>query len=308
MIDLSYCDIQGNVLDTQETANCYVISKPGDYCFPLVYGNAIKDGKDNPGSYTGHSGSSQTFNFLNHKSKPIKSPRIPYEHDEAKIITHDSSREFIQGLKIHGDYIEFCVTRIPNDGANYVIAAIDATFRISWSWHIWLWKKKLENIEVYYSKYKILNTNLATKGDNSWLYQYGRKDPICFFGKQFIVKPTADKLGKNIQNPEVFYLGNQFIWNYNWVKIKKDNLNFWNADNRIPGTTIKSVYDPCPRYYHVPEIGVFKSIRYDDNYKNLSLPCGPLINGSSGLLVDVFKLTNKKHRAGNYWSNNISVA
>lgn len=26
----------------QNTANCYVVSAPGYYCFPLVYGNAIK--------------------------------------------------------------------------------------------------------------------------------------------------------------------------------------------------------------------------------------------------------------------------
>lgn len=31
----------------QNTANCYVISSPGEYYFPLVYGNAIKDENDN---------------------------------------------------------------------------------------------------------------------------------------------------------------------------------------------------------------------------------------------------------------------
>jgi hypothetical protein len=300
MIDLSYCDIQGNVLDIQETANSYVISKPGNYCFPLVYGNAIKDGKDNLGAYTGRSGSSQRFDFLNHKNKPIKSPRIPYEHDKAKIVSWDSSREFIQGLKIHRDYIEFYVTSIPSDGANYVVAAIDATSRISWSWHIWLWKKKLENIDVY-GKFKILNTNLAAKGERSWLYQYGRKDPICFFDKQFTVKPTADKLGKSIQNPGVFYLGN--FWNYNWIQIKKNTPNFWNADDRVPGATIKSVYDPCPRNYHVPDQGVFTGIQCEHEYKhnNILLPGGTIINGSNGQAVDISRIS--KIKTGNYWSN-----
>ena len=45
VVDLSYRDIQGKETKLQETANCYIISSPGDYCFPLVYGNSISDGK-----------------------------------------------------------------------------------------------------------------------------------------------------------------------------------------------------------------------------------------------------------------------
>ena len=47
MIDLSYRDIFGNLRDKQETANSYVISKPGNYCFPLIYGCGIFGGNDN---------------------------------------------------------------------------------------------------------------------------------------------------------------------------------------------------------------------------------------------------------------------
>ena len=35
----------------RSTANSYIISAPGFYSIPLVYGNAIKDGNDNPASY-----------------------------------------------------------------------------------------------------------------------------------------------------------------------------------------------------------------------------------------------------------------
>ena len=35
----------------QNTANCYVISAPGSYKFPLVYGNAIQNGADNKSAY-----------------------------------------------------------------------------------------------------------------------------------------------------------------------------------------------------------------------------------------------------------------
>ena len=35
----------------ENTANSYVISAPGVYMFPLVYGNAIKDGATNASAY-----------------------------------------------------------------------------------------------------------------------------------------------------------------------------------------------------------------------------------------------------------------
>ena len=41
--DLSLMDIYGKTI-TRSTANCYVVSKPGFYKIPMVYGNAIKNG------------------------------------------------------------------------------------------------------------------------------------------------------------------------------------------------------------------------------------------------------------------------
>ncbi|MDY5237317.1 hypothetical protein, partial [Bacteroides helcogenes] len=37
--------------DNENTANCYVVSASGYYSFPLVYGNAIKDGTTNTLAY-----------------------------------------------------------------------------------------------------------------------------------------------------------------------------------------------------------------------------------------------------------------
>ena len=51
--DLSKHPVYGSI-DTegsQNTANCYVVSAPGWYKFPLVYGNAIKGGVDNKSAY-----------------------------------------------------------------------------------------------------------------------------------------------------------------------------------------------------------------------------------------------------------------
>ena len=73
----------------QNTANCYVISAPGYYMIPLVYGNAITKGQTNTSAYKSTApntplefGSPKKFkdvilhNFVDHVSKPITDPWI----------------------------------------------------------------------------------------------------------------------------------------------------------------------------------------------------------------------------------------
>jgi hypothetical protein len=86
-IDLSYVDINGNSLETQSTANCYVVHQRGLYKFPLVYGNAIKNGEDNQSAYVANI------------------PEIPEGEEPETPITES---EFINymGVKITSPYIE----------------------------------------------------------------------------------------------------------------------------------------------------------------------------------------------------------
>lgn len=50
--DLSMYDVNGQATGSRNTANCYVVRAPGKYRFPIVYGNAIKNGATNASSYT----------------------------------------------------------------------------------------------------------------------------------------------------------------------------------------------------------------------------------------------------------------
>lgn len=52
----------------ENTANCYVVNAPGYYSFPLVYGNAIKNGTANTSAYisTAPPASDILSNFINH--------------------------------------------------------------------------------------------------------------------------------------------------------------------------------------------------------------------------------------------------
>ena len=61
----------------QNTANCYVISAPGHYMIPLVYGNAIKNGQTNSSAYQKGSEANNTLkNFVDQEGYAITDPWI----------------------------------------------------------------------------------------------------------------------------------------------------------------------------------------------------------------------------------------
>lgn len=62
----------------ENTANCYVVGAPGYYSFPLVYGNAIKNGKNNSAAYTSTAASGPDIlnPFINHAGNGITDPYL----------------------------------------------------------------------------------------------------------------------------------------------------------------------------------------------------------------------------------------
>ena len=266
MIDLSYRDIFGNLKDKQETANSYVISKPGNYCFPLIYGCGIMNGSDNKISYTRQQRLSQS-DFYDYRDKIINNPEINYKGEKVRVIVWDNSREVIRDIKIVKDYIHLSISNIPEHGGNYILALFDNDEKIIWSWHIWLWDKKLENINI--GDHKLLNTNLASRYDShgklwNWYYQCGRKDPLCYLERMINIRKCAKSVGQSIQNPNTFFT-NDYYNNSNWVKIEFF-YNYWNArcyKDCLEEPVDKTIYDPCPPGYTVPGYGVFYELRED---------------------------------------------
>ena len=262
MIDLSYRDIFGNLRDKQETANSYVISKPGNYCFPLIYGCGIMNGNDNKISYT-IPGKLHQLDFYDYQDKIINTPEINYKGEKIRIISWDNSRDVIRNIKIVKDYIYLSISSVPEKGGNYILALFDKYEKIIWSWHIWLWGEKLENIDI--GNHKLLNTNLASKYDRTghlinWFYQWGRKDPLCYLNRMINIRECAKSVGQSIQNPNTFFIYDT-AYNNNWVK-KNFFYNYWNARLEEP-TVDKTIYDPCPPGYTVPGYRVFYELRED---------------------------------------------
>lgn len=126
------------------TANCYVINAPGKYSLPLVYGNAIKNGSDNPSSYTSSaSGSTVLEHFVNHLDAAITSPYI-YENngcnpDNAVLVWQDE-QDLVTNVDLTSDKhtLTFEVPQGNIRQGNAIVAVRDASNTILWSWHIWV--------------------------------------------------------------------------------------------------------------------------------------------------------------------------
>ncbi len=135
------------------TANSYIINAPGWYMLPLVYGNAIKDGRTNTSAYK-QSKSSYNWdywekNFKRHDNENIVNPWIFKSVQDggngisrnnlvAAIAWVDVPGLFEDHPKIHNEnYIKFHV--LPdNIKQGNALLSVQSEAKIVWSWHIWI--------------------------------------------------------------------------------------------------------------------------------------------------------------------------
>ena len=148
--DLSIHDIKGNTT-LRNTANCYVISHPGYYKIPLVYGNAIKNGATNTNAYisqapTGTPNESFVLrHFKDHTDQDITDPWITQTNggvnapDGANLVWADESG-LVTNLAVTGSgtnaFVKFEVPAASIKNGNAVIAVTKGG-TVVWSWHLW---------------------------------------------------------------------------------------------------------------------------------------------------------------------------
>ncbi|MGP1481423.1 MAG: fimbrillin family protein, partial [Hoylesella enoeca] len=147
----------------RSTANSYVISAPGHYSIPLVYGNAIKNGTNNPSSYqTSNSGTYILQHFKDHAGQDITDPWITQSNsganapDAAKIVWADES-DLVTNLAVTGSgtnaFVKFEVPANKIKTGNAVIAVTKGG-TVVWSWHLW------------FAPQDVLNTTACTNFQN----------------------------------------------------------------------------------------------------------------------------------------------
>ncbi|MBE6193522.1 MAG: DUF1566 domain-containing protein [Rikenellaceae bacterium] len=225
-------------LSAAGTANCYLVKAAGKYKFKVVKGNSTQS-----------VGSASSATVL---WESFGTSTTPNEGDLIASATYKDG------------YVYFATPTTFNSG-NASIAVRDSNDTVLWSWHIWL-SKEGWNDHVYANNAgTMMDRNLgatsATPGSVGALglmYQWGRKDP--FLGSSSVSSSTlAVSTGTwssvTTQQTVDYVTANPMTFvrqNYEWCT--GDGAEDSNYAKRWTEST-KSMYDPCPVGYRVPDGG-----------------------------------------------------
>lgn len=223
-------------LSQNGTANCYIVPKSGEYAFyALTKGNSTLPVGD------------------------VSTVEVLWE--TRNTIDKVSVGQIISDVKFDNGYIYFEASGLRG---NALIAVKDVTDTIIWSWHIWVTNYDPdENNCTYLSGAVMMDRNLgalncgADPESFGFLYQWGRKDPLLGSADGSTTfattAPVVKKQQVTVSNPVEYSFANPI----NLV----DNLF---NDSSAWGRT-KTMYDPCPPGWRVPDggyDGVWKGMIY----------------------------------------------
>lgn len=219
-------------LSAATTANCYIVSQSGSYCFLVAKGN-------------------QPSNLLHF----TKSASLLWESFGTS--KTPSVGALIKVVSYADGYVTFSTADTFREG-NAVIAVKDADGNILWSWHIWLTDQPVEQ-EYYNNAGTMMDRNLgatsASPGDVGalgLLYQWGRKDP--FLGSSSIWSRITAK--STITWPSAVSADSQ-KGTVEYANANPTTFIKYNKPNPVPTSwqSSKTIYDPCPPGWRVPDGG-----------------------------------------------------
>jgi hypothetical protein len=241
-----------------QNANCYWIASPGDYSLALRKGNSETD------------------------IPMVSSAAVLWE--SVGTTTAPSVGAIISSVSINSDtgMLDYSVTSTPG---NALIAALDASDNILWSWHIWNVQEEIKT-ETLSNGRVVLDRNVGalSSGDAGLMYQWGRKDPFLGAsapnaGGTALVQAT-EPVNNGSPVPSSATVGTveyavshpmQWIqsvaasaWDWYYMKMGDD---FWKGDE-------KTIYDPCPVGYRVIDTSVWADV------SNLTWPLSGRLGGT----------------------------
>ena len=232
-------------LSSSASANSYIVSSAGTYSFKTVKGNS----STSVGS--------------------VSKAEVLWESFGTATVPNKG--DIICEVSYSSNYINFITPSSLKNG-NAVITAKDASGNILWSWHIWVCSgyNPEDSAQTYYNNAgTMMDRNLgatSAEPDNigalGLLYQWGRKDPFLGGCEDSYSSSLVDQtktsstiswpsagypttIDYTIKNPTTFIRGTENS-NYDWLNVKDNSL--WQSS--------KTIYDPCPPGWKVPEGGI----------------------------------------------------
>ena len=225
-------------LSKDGTANSYIVTAAGDYKIATVKGNT----EDTVGEVASAAVLWETWNT----------------QEEVTAGSVIASVSYADG------FIKFSTPGTLKPG-NALIAAKDAEGTVLWSWHIWIPQTEIGVVEeANYSVKKSMSRNLGALVDATTdvptavesfglLYEWGRKDPFPGLGVlsgagaitvagEVTAQEGPMTVEDAIKNPTVYV----YKAKGDWAADGTDTASLW-------GETAKTVYDPCPVGYMLPQ-------------------------------------------------------
>ena len=233
----------------ESPANCYIVSQAGTYSFKTIKGNSSES--------VGNVASAEVLweSFGTDVAPAVGNLVKSVSYSKGKITYTATGRK-----------------------GNAVIAAKDASGTILWSWHIWMTDQPQE--QVYFDNAgTMMDRNLGATssvpgdvGALGLLYQWGRKDPfpgsatangssmVATTAKLYAAICSAEvgKIDFTVKNPSTIILADgsrSSDWLYYEGKPDYDNTR-WQSE--------KTIYDPCPAGWRVPDGGPGRSVKQAD--------------------------------------------
>lgn len=229
-------------LDSDGSANCYIVYESGMYRFKTVKGNT-----------------SEAIEGIEYADVLCETCCDAEEIEE---------RSVISGVTYDNESASVCF-QLPSTlkPGNALIAVKDADDNILWSWHIWIPETPITADTYGFGSFKMMSRNLGALVDTrdgepadsrsfGLLYQWGRKDPflgaraldsqeqVSFAGEAMTVAEGVIEPDASIDKPTVL-INVDGAWctgndNMMWGDVERD------------ATAVKSIYDPCPAGYRIP--------------------------------------------------------
>ena len=242
-----------NLAADGETANCYIVSEPGSYKFPMVKGN-------------------DSDNVLSGIT------RVETLWETANTSTAPSVGAIVKDVTFNGRFVYFNTPSSLKNG-NAVIAAYNGN-DIVWSWHIWVCSgyDADASAQTLYGKTRpMLDRNIGALSNspasplaNGFFYQWGRKDPFPGAVENYVSADGGAGTYMAVSGTQIDYAAstgvtvdyvvahpNVFITSADgyWLPEAVNSLWGITVSNAVE-TAVKSVYDPCPPGWKVPRARV----------------------------------------------------
>lgn len=252
----------------EETANCYIVTTPGEYSFKAtVIGNGLKGIIPNAGFHTEN----------------------PYINPKSAKVLWSSVNNFVSNVRLENGRVYYQTNQTTGNAVIAVYSESDCQGEILWSWHIWGTEGTPEDEEYTNqagAKFMVMDRDLGAVrvGDNRCVqYQWGRKDPFKsdYAPPYYYVDGTIQTnvqrgwpvltvdnatILDGIRNPMEIITGSDNT-NRNWLG--EANFYLWGDYNReLPEdlrdsrcgagwNNQKTIYDPSPVGYRVANIFTF---------------------------------------------------